>query len=133
VATVNVPATGEWKIKIESGFGPSSGKLLPLRAIDSTARTPVISEAERGRMLFAGKGCVTCHVHDAVPVKGIPTSAPELTERRFAPEYLRAFLANPSIKPPAQAGGQMPNLQLAPREIASLVAFINNERQVSAR
>jgi hypothetical protein len=53
---------------------------------------------------------------------------PDLTGRRFPAEYLGKFLADPSI---ASGGGRevrMPNLHLKPREIASLVAFLNAER-----
>lgn len=134
-ARLTVPTTGDWQITINSGFGRSRGMLLPLPAIDSGARTPApIQNSERGRRLFAAKGCVTCHVHGGVDIEGdLKNFGPDLTDRRFPAEYLAAFLADPSIKPPTNANVRMPNLQLKQPEIASLVAFINSERKLSSR
>jgi hypothetical protein len=50
---------------------------------------------------------------------------PDLTGRRFTVDYLQRFLADPNIATTRGAGGfEMPNLNLAPREIAALAAFI---------
>jgi hypothetical protein len=79
---------------------------------------------------------VTCHAYAESPVVDEVTRGrvgPELTGRRFPGDYLAKFLADPSIKPPQKPGAVMPDLKLAPREIASLVAFINAERRVSGR
>jgi mono/diheme cytochrome c family protein len=132
--TLTVPSAGEWKVTIESGFGNAKGRLLPKRAINAGEPAPVITETERGRQLFASAGCVTCHVHRAVGIDPIlKNSAPELSDKRFAADYLARFLADPSIKPQAPGMGQMPNLRLREPEIAALVAFINAERTVSSR
>src|SRR5215210_5168044 len=96
------PDTGEWQVTIESGFGESKAVLIPWRVVDSV--TPVrgtveehlatrgiarFSEVERGRRLFAAQGCVTCHVHRDVPIKGqLSDFGPDLTDRRFPGEYL---------------------------------------------
>ena len=44
----------------------------------------------------------------------------DLTGKRFQPDYLRKFLADPSIKP-----AEMPNLKLKEDEIEALAAFLN--------
>ncbi len=114
-ARLTVPEAGRWTITIHSGFGKSDVTLLPLPALAPGAPTPAaLSDAERGRRLFVAKGCVTCHLHRAVNETSIAVG-PELTTRRFAPEYLARFLAEPSavIPPPAGEVG-MPNLHLKP-------------------
>jgi hypothetical protein len=144
--TITFPERGEWQVTIHSGFGKSRAVLLPWPVVDSV--TPVrgtveeyletlgielLPETERGRRMFASMGCVTCHVHRAVAVSGeVNRFGPELTDRRFAPEYLARFLANPAIKPPTN-GKQMPNPALRDQDIAPLIAFINAERRVTTR
>ena len=135
-ATITVPQPGEWRITINSGWGSSTGMLLPLRAIESSAHRPEpLERSQRGRLLFAAKGCVSCHVHGGVDIVGqLANLGPNLTDRRFPPQYLTQFLANPSIKPPAIANGpRMPNLALKQADIASLVAFINDEPKLTSR
>ena len=134
-ARLNFPQSGDWQVTINSGFGKSRAVLLPWRVVDSTA--PALAdfpEAERGRRLFAAKGCVTCHVHKAVDVEGeLQRFGPDLTTRRFPADYLAKFLANPSIKPTAAGMMQMPDPQLRDKDIAPLVAFINSDRWLSSR
>lgn len=133
-ATITVPEAGYWNVTIESGFGRSKGALLPWRAIDSTQRLSALAESERGRQRFAAAGCVTCHVHGDVDIRGeVNDFGPELTNRRFAAAYLGKFLANPSIKPADASGKRMPNPMLDARDIGPLVAFINSERRLSNR
>ena len=143
---ITFPERGDWQVTIESGFGPSRAVLLPWRVVDSitpvrgtveehlpTIGVPPFGEAERGRRMFAALGCVSCHVHDAVPITGIAsTFGPDLSERRFDKDYLARFLADPSIKPPTN-GKRMPNLALRERDIAVLIAFINTERVATRR
>jgi mono/diheme cytochrome c family protein len=132
-ASVTVPKAGDWKITIESGFGPSKGRLA-LRAIDPTEKAPpMLSAAERGKLLFAAKACVTCHVHRDIGFESLMKGPPELSDKRFATDYLAKFLTDPSIKPASSNFGQMPNPRLRQPEIAALVAFINSERAVSSR
>ena len=51
-----------------------------------------------------------------------------------APSRRKQFLADPSIKPPAiENGRRMPNLALKQADIASLIAFINDERKLTSR
>jgi hypothetical protein len=128
-AAITVPSAGEWTLHIASGFGASSGQTLPWSAVESPDRQPPLAAYDRGRMTFASRGCVSCHVHGAVAVAGqLSSTGPELTNRRFAADYLAKFLADPSIKPKSPSSMEMPNPELQPREIAALVAFLNGER-----
>jgi mono/diheme cytochrome c family protein len=125
-ASLALPRAGEWTITIRSGFGKSDITLLPLAAVDPGARlTRTASDGERGERLFVAKGCVTCHVQ--IPV------GPKLDGKRFDTAYLAGFLANPKRVPPVRGQAEMPNLGLQPREIASLVAYLNGGRQVGMR
>jgi hypothetical protein len=144
--TITFPERGDWQVTIHSGFGKSRAILLPWPVVDSV--TPVrgtvedhletlgiapLSEVERGRRMFASMGCVTCHVHRDIALSGeVSRFGPDLTDRRFAADYLARFLANPTIKPPTN-GKQMPNLALREKDIAPLIAFINADRRVTSR
>ena len=144
--TIAFPDAGDWQVTIQSGFGRSRAVLIPWRVVDSVTPVrgtveshlesrgmPPFAEAERGRRLFAAMGCITCHVHGAVPITGeVSDVGPDLTDRRFAPDYLARFLADPSIKPSTN-GTRMPNLALREKDIAPLVAFINAERVATKR
>jgi mono/diheme cytochrome c family protein len=113
---------------VYSGFGNSNVTLMPVPAVNPGRAAPEIAAAERGRRLFVAKGCVTCHVHPEVPASGVVNVGPDLTGRRFTGDYLQRFLADPNIATTRGAGGfEMPNLNLAPREIAALAAFISGE------
>ena len=78
------------------------------------------SPATRGVRLFAAKGCVGCHRHIEVNPEHAADSKFDLTGKRFPPDYLKKFLADPSIKP-----AEMPKLNLKEDDIEALVAFIN--------
>jgi hypothetical protein len=83
--------------------------------------------------MFAALGCVTCHVHSAVPIAGeLRDFGPDLTDRRFEAAYLARFLTDPSIKPSTN-GKRMPNLALREKDIGPLIAFINAERVADRR
>lgn len=127
-ATLTLPHAGAWSITIYSGFGNSNVTLLPLAAVGPGGRAAAVTAAERGRQLFVAKGCLTCHVHPEVPGSGVVDVGPNLAGRRFTGDYLQRFLADPNIASTRGANGfEMPNLNLAPREIAALAAFINGE------
>jgi hypothetical protein len=137
-ATLNIPAvpkSDEWRIRVDAGFGRSWGTLVPLRAVAPGVTPPPLSGSDRGRQLFAAKGCISCHVHSAVDIEGeLQDAGPDLSNRSFPAEYLARFLADPTVKAtPAANGRTMPNPQLRPHEIAALVAFINARSQVSVR
>jgi cytochrome c553 len=132
VATLTVPSAGEYKTRIESGFGSSENNLLPLRAIAAGAQPPrPLADADRGHRLFYAKGCVTCHVRGSEGTDGIK-AGPDLTGRRYPPDYVAKFLADPDKSPLSKSIAKpwMPKLDLKDREIASLVAFINSEGPV---
>lgn len=126
VGALTLPSSGDWSITIRSGFMRSEVTLLPLPVVDHGERlTRAVTDAERGERLFVSKGCVTCHVQIAV--------GPTLDGKRFDAAYLAGFLANP-ISPSHEPGKPtMPKLGLQQREIASLVAYLNSDRQVGMR
>jgi mono/diheme cytochrome c family protein len=134
-AVITIPKTGEWKLTIRSGFGPSNLTLLPLQATDGKTTVASISESERGKQVFVAKGCLTCHVNERAPgEKGMVSDyGPSLTDKSYDPAFLAMWLENPRIKPPTTAGKEMPNLGLSKREITSLVAFINNGKTAAAK
>jgi cytochrome c551/c552 len=126
-ATVEVPAEGDWSATIQTSFGKSHLRLMPLAALPRGARLArVATQAERGQRLFVAKGCVVCHQHAKTAAYGFYKVGPELTDKRFAAGYLREFLADPSIKPPT-TNARMPQLNLSKSEIGALAAFINSE------
>jgi len=129
-----VPETGDWRVMINSGFGISTGTLLPIKALAAAPATVALTDADRGRILFAAKGCVTCHIHGGVDIRGqLADVGPELTDKRFAPSYLKDFLNDPSIKPPSKPNVTMPKPDLRPADIPLLIAFINAERRTANR
>jgi cytochrome c2 len=128
-ATLNVPEPGDWSVNIESSFGRSHQQLMPIAAVPGGARPVSFSPAERGHRLFVAKGCAMCHSHAKAEAYGKGEVGPELTDKRFATQYLRQYLANPTIKPPT-TNTRMPDLGLSEAEITALVAFINSEAPV---
>lgn len=130
-ATLVLPESGDWTVTVYSGFGNSNLTLPPLAVVEPGTIAQPLAESERGQRLFVAKGCVTCHLHRAVEGSGQVVSGPELTERGTAltAEYLVRFLADPAIKPPTPGSDvRMPNLGLAPGEIAALTAFLRAGR-----
>jgi len=128
-ATFTLPHSGDWTVDIHSGFsaGTTSSRRITIQAIGPTGQVPLVSETERGRRLFVGKGCVTCHVHRSVE-SGLVPVGPDLTARRYQTAYLQRFLAHPTQTETAKFGSEMPDLDLRESEIASLTAFLNDER-----
>jgi len=125
-ASLTLPSAGDGSVTIRSGFGSSDVTLLPLPVIDhGGSLTRAVTDSERGERLFVAKGCVTCHVQIAV--------GPRLDGKKFDVGYISGFLAKPPTTPRDPGKGTMPNLGLQPREIASLVSYLNSDRQVSTR
>jgi mono/diheme cytochrome c family protein len=125
VAQVLVRQPGEWSVTIDSDFHESRVTLLPMLATGAGSHAPPAPSAhERGRRLFVAKGCFTCHTHAAIAGSGKTAAGPDLTEPRYADEYLARLLADPSIMP-RRAQWRMPDLDLKQHEIAALVAFLN--------
>ena len=141
------PERGMWQVTIHSGFGNSKSVLVPWQVYDSVS--PVrgtveehlakqkiaqpFSEAEQGRRMFASKGCVTCHVHESVGIKGLISDfGPNLSGRTFPASYLASFLKDPSIKPSTN-GKRMPDPVLREKDIMPLIAFINSGGKLTSR
>ena len=131
-ATLTFPEAGAWTIRIDSGFNAIETSLLPVNVIDAGSPSPVrLSPAARGEHLFVAKGCIGCHRHQEVAAQTLVSAGPDLTGKRFPPDHLKEFLADPgkTLKRSAKLEyGQMPNLNLEEQEIAALVAFINRDR-----
>jgi hypothetical protein len=130
-AMLTVPRAGDWVIAVNSGFGQGRLTLLPTRAVAAgdTRSAASLPAAERGRRLFLAKGCVMCHQNTLGTSNQSTGIGPLLVPQKYQPDFLTRILADPAgtLPPPrGQVGGTMPNLDLQPQEIASLVAFINS-------
>jgi mono/diheme cytochrome c family protein len=133
-ATLVVPKDGDWTVTINSGFLGNKMALAPIPAIAAGATPPKPAiAADRGERLFIAKGCVTCHVHEEVAGSGLVKVGPNLTPKRYQPDFLAKFLVDPSIARTPGKNEIMPQLELKPVEIVAITAFLNNEKQVSAR
>lgn len=133
-ARVVLPAAGKWSMRIESGWGPVGGDLLPMNVIAASAPAPApMSAYDRGHQLYMAKGCATCHSHQLTKNVMNVRSGPDLSEPKFTSAYLARFLANPAIKTDWKSDQRMPNLGLKPGEIAALTAFLNQEKRTASR
>lgn len=136
VASIKAPRQGDWTITVNSGFGPSTMTLLPLRAIASGTPAPApLSDADRGVNLFVAKGCATCHLRGALGSGGLKVG-PDLTSRRYVAADLAKFLLDPERSPLSRTNTgplRMPNLGLRDREVTALVAHLNSDIHVSSR
>ena len=120
-AALTLPQPGEWTILINSGFNTSATTLPVLKVISPESPLPTpFSPNTRGARLFVAKGCVGCHRHGEINPERTPDPKFDLTGKRFPADYLKKFLADPSIKP-----AEMPKLNLKEDDIEALVAFIN--------
>jgi cytochrome c2 len=96
-----------------------------------TAAAPAVeaaasSSSTSGSELFLAKGCVMCHVHQAVPESAAVSLSigPDLSQYHNSPDFLRSWLANPSAVRPNTG---MPDLGLSAEEIDALIAFLNQD------
>ena len=129
LASFSLPTPGNWTITIHSGWGSSKLTLLPIAAIAPGAAAPVaLADAQRGRHLFVGKGCVGCHIREEGDVGDGASIGPALTGKRYQAEFLRRFLADPAANATHTGSFRMPNLGLQQPEIRALVAFLNSDR-----
>ena len=132
-ATLAAEGSGNAEVEIRTGFGEANLKLLPMRIAAAGTRPAPQTLQERGRHLFVAKGCISCHQHSAAPgTRPEYLTAPDLTTVRYTPEYLRAFITDPTIKPPTMPL-RMPKLGLAPDELNAVVSFLTAKEQVAAR
>ena len=82
VAALTLPHAGEWAVDIDSGFGgPFSSSRISLTALDPWMPANPTTDLERGKRLFAAKGCVTCHARSGIEGQSIP-AGPALIEKR---------------------------------------------------
>jgi hypothetical protein len=133
-AALILPEPGEWVITIDTEYTGAS-TLPPLEVIAPGTAAPMpLSHVVRGMRLFTAKGCSGCHLWEELG----RVYGPDLTGKRFAPEYLKRFLADPSITPvPKEVCSRdrsfcgspyaMPNLNLKDAEIEALITFINTK------
>jgi ubiquinol-cytochrome c reductase cytochrome b subunit len=98
--------------------GTSPAVLAP---VPNEAPPPPMSELEvKGRSLFKGRGCGSCHGEEGV---GGTAAAPALASRgvRFPSELLGTLLRRPTE--PMRQGG-MPPLSMSDQELKALVAYL---------
>jgi hypothetical protein len=128
-ATFTPRNPGEVTITIDTDLYGWEVRLLPMRVVDAANSPPALSPFERGRQLFAAKGCVTCHEKiDDPGIAELQTikAGPYLTGRAFPMDYLVMKIKNPAENGGASVNGVvMPQLELGVAEIEALVRFIN--------
>jgi cytochrome c peroxidase len=97
---------------------------MSVNVLPRGAAEPVVSAVERGRRLFEGKGCATCHKHpEFSSVRTVDVH--DMTDRRYTSEHVQAFLLSlPSRTASIESFGTMPNLGLARHEVEALAAFL---------
>ena len=118
-AAVVVPSAGSWAITVHSGFGKSKTTMKPIVAAAAGAAVVAMNAPERGEHLFNAKGCATCHVE----MKVIPV---DVRSNKYDEKFVKQLLTDPSAMPRRhKAGGEMPNLNLKPGEIAALAAYLS--------
>lgn len=125
-ARLMIPEMGDWTITVQSGFGPSKTTLVPLKVAKTGSPVVVPTDAERGRHLFASKGCMMCHVEMKV--------APDPRDLEYDASFVRQILTDPRSVPRRRASdAQMPNLGLKPAEVAALTAYLAGPNPAGSR
>lgn len=128
-ATITPDETGEVTLTIDTDFRGLKLQLLPMRVVEAEHAPPALSPFERGRQLFAAKGCVTCHEKNDDPALAELQTfkvGPYLTGRTFPTDYLVMKIKNPAENRSAPVNNVvMPQLELGVADIEALVSFIN--------
>jgi len=130
-ATIMPSDTGDVRLIINTGLFNWKAKLLPIRIVAAGESLPPMAPRERGRQLFAAKGCVTCHAkHDeaAFADHDVVAVGPDLTGRTYPEEWLATKIGDPGQNRVAAGGIVMPRLELDRPDIAALVRFINGNQ-----
>ena len=130
-ATITPDDAGEVTLTIDTDLFGQKVQLLPMPVVNADHVPPALSPFNRGRQLFAAKGCVTCH--EKVDDSGLAELqtlkvGPYLTGRTFPTDYLVMKIKNPAENRAAGAslnGVVMPQLDLGVADIEALVSFIN--------
>lgn len=124
---LTVPSAGSWTITVNSGFGPSKTTLLPVVASAPGVAVASLSDSQRGRHLFAAKGCATCHVE----MKVIPV---DVRSNKYEETFVKQLLADPQAMPKRHSAGvEMPNLNLKANEISALAAYLAGPNSTGTR
>ncbi len=128
VVNARFPEPGTWTVEVIAGSGLIGDTLtMTVEVLPPGDELPAVSAVERGRALFAGKGCVMCHAHQEFEPP-LPAVRANLSARRYTPGQVQAFLtAVPSLPESRDTAGlnsRMPDLGLADHEIESLAAFL---------
>jgi len=136
-ATLTPSEPGEVTIVIQAAPLRWESKLLPLRVVAAGEDAPALPAHERGRQLFAAKGCATCHAKKDDPAFADWNAlavGPDLTGRSFAEGQLAMKLADAgAYRVPMPNDAEMPRLALADSEIQALVSFLEGGRRSAGR
>jgi hypothetical protein len=125
-ATVTIPETGDWTISIRHGFGNGKTTMLPIKVLAAGSAPVVMAAEERGRHLFAAKGCVTCHVEEKV--------APDPRTLTYNEAFVKKLLADPGSVPSRRSSDmKMPQLDLSESEIAALTSYLAGPNSTGTR
>jgi cytochrome c551/c552 len=99
----------------------------------ATEQRPVAGTSDRGRLLFATKGCVGCHTHASLPnarmqigpnLTALADRAATRVAGLDARAYVRQSLREPGGYRVPGYNAVMPDLGLSDEEIDSLTAFL---------
>jgi hypothetical protein len=132
-AVVTESDTGAVRITIDANWHAAEIALLPIPVVARGRPAAPPAEADWGRALFVGKGCVTCHAKGddrEVEQRHTVDIGPPLTGRQFPADWLAAKLADPARYRAANEWG-MPDLGLDQREITVLVGYLNRPQTVA--
>ena len=122
LARVRFPEPSIWRLSLD-GYGWHPMPEIEVLA-EQAKRDPPLRRTEVGKSLFVGKGCSTCHANGRIAgVRTTVQQAPDLTQYRNSPEFLRQWLDDPAT---VRADATMPDLDLKPQEIDLLIAFLND-------
>jgi hypothetical protein len=132
-ATITMPSAGDWTMAV-GAWSPSTtfrwGETrFTLPVIEPGRIPPPVDGAHRGARLFAAKGCVSCHRHEAVTAASM-SIGPALTGRAYPPEVLGAWLE--ADRACTVGWACMPVFDLTSAEIAALAAFFHAPAPVRA-
>lgn len=130
-ATITPSDPGVATLVIDTDLFNWKAKLLPLRIVASGETAPRMDLGDRGKQLFAAKGCATCHAkHDepAFANQSLVQVGPDLTGRTYPAEWLATKIGDPGQARVIAGDILMPQLELDGLEIEALVRFINGSR-----
>jgi mono/diheme cytochrome c family protein len=130
-ATITPSDTGAVRLIIDTDVFNWKAKLLPIRVVGAAESLPHMAASERGKHLFAAKGCATCHAkHDepAFADQNLVQVGPDLTGRTYPNEWLATKIGDPGQARAIAGDISMPTLELDASEIEALVQFINGSR-----